>query len=341
MKLSKKITASVLALTIASSCALFTSCGSTEGSQTGNTSSKTYTIGIAQFGPHSSLDNCREGFIAGLADAGIVENENLVILTKDANFDTSTANSIATGFASSEIDMICAIATPMAVAAMNAAYDTNIPVIYTAVSDPKASELTSGNVTGTSDKLPVEAQLKLIRALMPDAKNIGILYTTSESNSISTISDYKELASKYEFNIVEKGITQASEITLAMDSIVSKVDCITNLTDNTVVGALATVLAKANEAGIPVFGSEIEQVKKGCVAAEGIDYYELGKQTGAMAAKVLKGESKASEMPFEEISQSFLYVNQEVMDQFKLTLTDELQSRAEFVSADDETSSEQ
>lgn len=333
MKFTKKLTAALLALIVPAFAVTSTSCRNQN--QSGE---KSYTVGIAQFGPHASLDNCRDGFIAGLKDAGFEEDKNLVLLKKDANFDNSTATAIAAGFANSEFDLICAIATPMAVAAMNAAYDTDIPVVYTAVNDPKASKLTSGNVTGTSDKLPVEQQLKLIRALMPEAESIGILYTTSEANSISTIAEYKRLAPKYNFKIISKGVTQASEVSLAADSVVSKADCLTNLTDNTVVGALATVLDKANSAGIPVFGSEIEQVKKGCVASEGIDYFELGRQTGAMAAKILNGESEASQMPFEEITQSYLYINKEVMNKFGLKLPAGLAKRAQFVSADDASS---
>ncbi len=166
-----------------------------------------------------------------------------------------------------------------------------------------------GEVTGTSDKLPIEAQLKMIRELLPDAKKIGILYTTSEANSVSAIAEYKEKVGDYGFELVEKGITNTSEIALATDDLLSQVDCISNLTDNTVVSSLATILDKANAANIPVFGSEIEQVKLGCLAAEGLDYVALGKQTGKMAAKVLKGEKKASEMPFETITEAGLYLN--------------------------------
>jgi putative ABC transport system substrate-binding protein len=254
-----------------------------------------YVVGIGQFGPHASLDNCREGFIAGLAEEGIVEGENLTIDYQDANFDGGTSNLIASAFVSSKVDLICGIATPMAQAAYNAA-EGKIPVIFTAVTDPVMAGITEGNITGTSDMLPVEAQLKLIRALMPDATKIGIMYTTSEVNSESAIAVYEDLADDYGFDIITSGISVSADIPLAIDGLLAKVDCITNLTDNTVVGSLPIILEAANEKGIPVFGSEIEQVKIGCAAAEGLEYYELGKQTGKMAAKVLKGEAEASDM---------------------------------------------
>ncbi|MDD4466133.1 MAG: ABC transporter substrate-binding protein, partial [Dehalococcoidales bacterium] len=189
-------------------------------------------------------------------------------------------------------------------------------------------QINTGNITGTSDMLPVDAQLKLIRALMLDASKIRILYTTSEVNSESAIAVYEELAPGYGFEIVKSGISVAADIPLAIDGLLSKVDCISNLTDNTVVGSLPIILEAANEKNIPVFGSEIEQVKIGCIAAEGLEYYELGKQTGKMAARVLKGEATASEIPYEIIEESLLYINSDVMEEMGFTLPAGLSDRA-------------
>ena len=290
-------------------------------------------IGIGQFAQHGSLDNCYQGFVEGLAEAGLVEGENLKIDLQNAQADMGIAQQIAAQFASEKVDMMVGIATPMAQACYNAANGT-IPTIFTAVTDPvaagfvKADGTAAGEVTGTSDALPVEAQLKMIRGMMPDATKIGILYTTSEVNSISAIAEYKALAPAYGFEIVESGISTTADIPLALDALLGKVDCLTNLTDNTVVSALALVLDKANAAGKPVFGSEIEQVKLGCAAAEGLDYIALGRQTGLMAAKVLKGEAKAIEIPYEIITEPQLYVNSEALAKFGITLSDELAARA-------------
>ncbi|MBR3795675.1 MAG: ABC transporter substrate-binding protein [Clostridia bacterium] len=296
----------------------------------------TYKIGVGQFAQHGSLDNCYHGFIEGLAEAGIVEGENLKIDFQNAQADMGIAQQIAAQFAAGRVDMMVGIATPMAQACYNAA-SGSIPTIFTAVTDPiaagfaDASGKASGDVTGTSDALPIEAQLKTIRAMLPDAKKIGILYTTSEVNSISAIEIYKSLAPNYGFEIIESGISTIADIPLALDALLSKVDCLTNLTDNTVVSALALMLDKANAAGKPVFGSEIEQVKLGCIAAEGLDYIALGRQTGLMAAKVLKGEAKASEIPYEIITEPGLYVNADVLAKFGVVLSDELAARANEV----------
>lgn len=284
-----------------------------------------YIIGISQFAEHGSLDNCREGFLLGLKEAGIEEGVNLKVLFDNAQADTATAGLISDNYVSKKVDLICAIATPSAMSAYNSCMDTDIPVIYTAVSDPVSAGLAAadgtpeGNISGTADTLPVAAQLEMIREILPDAKKIGILYTTSEANSISTIETYKALAGEYRFEIVDTGINTLADVDMAAADIVSKVDCISNLTDNTVVQGLQTVLSKANAAGIPVFGSEVEQVKNGCLASEGIDYIALGKQTGAMAAKVLKGEARAADLKFEVCEGSNLYLNMQVASELNIT----------------------
>lgn len=285
-----------------------------------------YKIGISQFAEHPSLDNCREGFLAGLKEAGIEEGKNLKVEYDNAQTDTGTAATIADSYVSQKVDMVCAIATPSAMSAYNSCKNTDIPVVYTAVSDPKGAGLVNedgnpvGNITGSSDILPVEEQLKMIRHLLPKAKKIGIIYTTSEANSISTIKTYKELSKKYDFEIVESGISVVSEVELAASNLVGKVDCISNLTDNTVVEALQTVLAKAKEAKVPVFGSEIEQVKSGCLASMGIDYFAVGKDTGKLAAEILKGEKKAEDTEIITVKSADLYVNTKAASDIGLEL---------------------
>lgn len=310
----------------------------TDSGATENTSAEaadtTYKIGISQFAEHGSLDNCREGFIEGLKEAGIVEGENAEIIFENAQADTGTASTIADSLVSKQVDLICAIATPSAMSAYNSSMDAEIPVIYTAVSDPKSAGLanedgtSTENISGTADELPVKEQLEMIRTLMPDAKKVGILYTTSEANSVSTIETYKALASEYDLEIVETGISTIADVETAVKDMVTKVDCISNLTDNTVVSALQTVLAAANEQGIPVFGSEVEQVKNGCMAAMGIDYVALGKQTGAMAAKVLKGESAAGDITYETCEGAKLYINKAAAKQLSFELDEEYTAQA-------------
>ena len=330
--MKKKILAvlltAVCTMGMVAGCGGNTSDNGTAGTQAAEASGDSYKIGISQFAEHGSLDNCREGFLEGLKEAGIEEGKNLTVEYQNAQTDTGTASTIADSFVSGKVDMICAIATPCASSAYNSCLNTDIPVVYTAVSDPVSAGLANedgtsiGNITGSSDILPVEEQLKMIREMMPEAKKIGILYTTSEANSCSTIEQYKSLAGDYGFEIVDTGINTSADIEIAATDLVSKVDCLCNLTDNTVVNALQTVLDKANNAGIPVFGSEIEQVKSGCVASMGIDYYQLGIETGELAAKILKGEATAKDTNFITASKAELYVNTAAADKIGMKLDD-------------------
>ncbi|WP_317854169.1 ABC transporter substrate-binding protein [Chakrabartyella piscis] len=271
-------------------------------------------VGIAQYGEHASLDNCRIGFIAGIEEAGLVEGVDFTVDYQNAGFDDNINTQIGQSFSAKNVALMCGIATPSAAACYAAAEDKDIPVVFTAISDPEQANLTAGNITGVSDKLPVEAQLELIRTLQPDAVTIGIIYTTSEANSVSTIADYESLVADYGFELEVIGVAQQAEVLQATDTLISRgVDCISNLTDNNVVGVLASTLEKTNDAGIPVYGSEVEQVKLGCVASAGIDYLALGKQAGQMAAKILTGEASAYDMDYETVEECYTYINSEAL----------------------------
>lgn len=336
MKHLKKLFAALLALTMTASLA---ACGGTDDTaaqdnDSGEGEATMYKIGISQYGEHASLDNCREGFLQGLEQAGLVENEDYTLLYENASFDDATATQIGQSFSAADVDLMVGIATPSAVACYAAAEDKNIPVIFTAITDPVGSHLDSGNITGTSDVLPVAAQLELIRALQPGATTIGIIYMTSESNSVYSIGVYEELAADYGFTIESVGVTAQSEVTQAVDTLLGRgVDCFSNLTDNTVVGVLPAILEKTNEAGIPVYGSEVEQVKLGCVAGAGLDYVKLGIQTGLMAAKVLTGEATCEELPYEIIENYDLYINSEALDAMGIAVPEDVAQVAVEASA--------
>ncbi len=299
----------------------------------GTDGKKTAVIGISQYGEHASLDNCREGFLQGLEKAGLKEGTDFEIDYQNAGFDDSIATQIAQSFSSKNVDLMCAIATPAATACFAASEDKDIPVIFTAITDPKGAKLTDGNITGTSDMLPVDGQLKLIKQLQPNAKSVGIIYTTSESNSVYTKGVYEELGAKYGFKIETVGVTAQSEVTQAVDTLIKKnVDCFSNLTDNNVVGVLPAILEKTNAAGIPVYGSEIEQMKKGCIAGAGLDYVKLGIQTGEMAAQIIKGEKTAEELDYQTITDYGTYVNKAACKALNITVPQTVAETAQEVA---------
>jgi putative ABC transport system substrate-binding protein len=287
-----------------------------------------YTIGITQIVEHPSLDRIRQGVIDKLAELGYVEGENFKIDYKSAQGDMPTATTIGQQFVADKVDVIVAIATPTAQAAYAASMG-GIPLVFSAVSEPVAAELCNadgGNiagVTGTSDKLPVDPMFELIKQMVPDAVKIGILHSTGEVNSDMQLAEAKDKAGAYGFEIVDVGITSTNEMASALDTLLPQVDVVMNLTDNTVVSALALEVQKCNEKKIPLFGSEDTQVAGGALASAGIDYYTLGQNTGAMVAEILKGK-KAEEIPIMTSAEAMIAVSAEQAEFLGLTIPDAL-----------------
>ena len=266
--------------------------------------------------------------IQGLEEAGYKDGETCKIDFKNAQGNVTTADQIAGTMAAKNYELIVGIATPAAMAASGASKG-KIPVIFCAVSDPIAEnsklvqslEKTGVNCTGSSDRLNLEGQLKMIRAFQPDAKKIGILYNIAEANSASNLAEIKKIAPSYGFEIVEKGVRNAADIPAAATVLASQVDCINNFTDNLVVDNLPIVLATAKSNKIPVYGSEIEQVNKGCLASESLDYVALGKETGLLAARVLAGEN-AADTAVVLVKDSFPVYNADVAESLGLSIPD-------------------
>lgn len=258
------------------------------------------TIGVLQYAEHGSLDNCYEGIREGLAERGYTDVNYVFYNAKGRDADDTT---YASTIVNMMPDVAVGIATPSAYALANAAKG-DVPVVFTAVSEPEAAgaDFTAfGNVTGSSDKLPVENQIDLIKAFLnkgDETVKIGILYTRTEANSVANIAEFEALAAEKNVQICTAAVNTANEIPSAIDTLLAQgVDCFNNLTDNTVVQSLNILLDRADGVNIPVFGSEIEQVEKGCVASCSLDYVELGRQTGYMIADILEGKS-ADDIPY-------------------------------------------
>lgn len=323
MKIAKKLLAVLLAVVLIA--AAFAGCSASGKNSGGSTSGK---VAILQYMPHSSLDNCTQGVKNALDSAGI---EYDVQVGSSGSAD-SDCQSYAEQMASSgNYSAIIAVATPAAVSAYSAVRNasSNIPVIFCAVSDPVAAGLVNSvdepgnNCTGTSDAIDIAGQVKLIKTLQPNIKNLGVIYTTTEANSISQLATLKAECDANGINLVQKGINEASELQAVSVSLVSEVDAITNLTDNNVVDNMSVILEQANQKGIPIYGSEIEQVKKGCIASASIDYVALGEKTGNIAVDVLGGKSAAT-YPVVNVSDSFLVVNPDVASSLGITIPAEL-----------------
>ena len=271
---------------------------------------------------HPSLDNCYNGVISALESSGIQYTVDYQI--GSGNSADSDCTNFAKNMVAANYDMIIAIATPAAKSAFAATDDTEIPVIFCAVSDPVAAGLVESMdapgylCTGTSDVLDLEAQVALIKAMQPEVKSIGILYTSSEDNSITNLKNFKAICDKEGIEVVATAVQGASDIPSAAEELASKVDCINNFTDNNVVNNLSVVLTAADKYGIPVYGSEEEQVINGCLASVSIDYVALGKVTGEMAVSVLKGED-ASTIAVKTITEATPVINSSVLKKLGLS----------------------
>ncbi|MBQ8163388.1 MAG: ABC transporter substrate-binding protein [Clostridia bacterium] len=278
-------------------------------------------IGIMQFGSHESLNNCKEGIIQGLEERGITE-ENYTIEVLNSNFDMVTAQNQAEKLVNKGVKVIIAIATPSAIQAATAALGKDIPVVYCAVTD-KATMEGYSNVTGASDVPNFDKQLELVTAFMgKENLKIGVLYSTSESSSPYQVELLKEAAKKYNgMEIKVKAVADITAIDTYTNSLVDEgVDCFVNLLDNTIVGKLSNILAITDAKKIPVFGSEIEQVKVGCAASASIEYITVGKLAGLAAAQILLDGKSASDIPVQTITEPNNYYNSEVCSELGLSL---------------------
>ncbi|TCS84591.1 ABC transporter substrate-binding protein [Tepidibacillus fermentans] len=282
-------------------------------------------IGITQIVEHPSLDSIREGILKGLADNGFEDGKNIIVDYRNAQGDRNVATTIAQKFVTDKVNMIIAITTPSAQAAFQATEQAkkNIPVVFSAVTDPVAAGLVKAfdqpgeNITGTSDMVPIEKQIDLIKEMVPDVKAIGIVYNSGEVNAEVQLGAAKKAAEAKGIKIVEAGVTSTSEVSLGTASLIDKVDALFILNDNMIVSALDAVLKVAKEAKIPLFASDGDSVKRGAVATYGIDQFMIGVQTGEMAAKILKGESPKN-IPVEGIKEVTLIVNEEAKKNFGL-----------------------
>lgn len=275
-------------------------------------SSSKPVIGIIQFGSHESLNNCYDGIIKGLEEAGITADKYDIQLN-NSNFDMVSSQSQANTLVNKGAKVIIAIATPSAIAAANAAADSGTPVVFCAITDGSVMN-NYKNVTGSSDVPNFAKQLEVVTGFMGKADvKIGVLYSTEESSSPFQIAELKKAAAAYAgMTIVDKAVADINTIDTQVNTLIADgVDCFVNLLDNTIVGKLeSNILPLTDAAKIPVFGSEVEQVKKGCAASASIDYIEVGRSAGKAAADILGGKA-ASDIPVAVITDPTNYYNSE------------------------------
>ena len=298
----------------------------------------TRVVAITQIVEHPALDAAHQGVVDELAERGYREGENLRLMHESAQGNSAIASQIARKFVGESPDVIVAIATPSAQTVAAAARE--IPVIFSAVTDPVAAKLVKSweapgaNITGVSDMLPIEKHLDMLQRVMPDAKRIGTVYNPGEANAAALVELLEERLSARGLELVKGAATKTSEVLGAARSLVGKADAIYLTTDNTVISAAEAVISVGERAKIPVFAADTATVERGAVAALGFNYYNHGRQTGAMVARVLEGASTA-DMPVEIMEELDLYVNPEAGERMGITLSEDLIQEAVKVVKND------
>ena len=272
-------------------------------------------IGVTQIVEHQSLDDVRQGVIDSLKANGYGEDK-IEISYKNAQGDFGTAQMIAQEFKNTS-DIVVAISTPSAQAAVNNIKDK--PIFFAAITNPESAGVLAENVTGVSDRSPVDKQVKLIKEILPETKKIGIVYNTSEQNSFYLTDEFKKEAEKNGYEVVIKGITNVNEIASALDTILPEIDVLYTTIDNTIASTYPLIIDKSKKANKPVIGATKNYVDQGALASEGISDYKVGYQTGEMIVRYLKGED-IKNMKFEVVRESERYINREVAKNFKIVV---------------------
>ncbi len=292
------------------------------------------TVAVTAIVEHPALDAARDGVKEALAAAGYKEGENLKFVYQSAQGNPATAAQIARQFAGDAPNVIVPISTPSAQAAVSATRD--IPIVFTAVSDPLGAQLVKdmekpgGNVTGLSDMSPVAEHVALIKEILPNAKTIGYLYNSGEANSVSLLAVLKAEAEKAGLSVVESAATKSAEVQGAARALVGKADAIYVPTDNTIISALEGAVAVAEESKLPLFTADTDSVSRGSLAALGFNYHDVGKQTGEIVVRILKGEN-AGDIPVRVAAGSDLVVNKAAAEKMGVTLPESVLKRANNV----------
>ena len=329
MKKSRKRIVSVFLMMMLT--LLLVGCGAEKSESDKETGTEPLKIGIVQIVEHPSLNTIRESFVAELAKQGFEDGKNISIDYQNAQNDQTTLKTICQKFANNDYDMIVAIATPSAQAAVGETKD--IPIVFSACTDPVGSGLVTsmekpgGNVTGTSDAVSAEKIMELAKRITPDIKTIGAIYNSSETNSLAVVNNLKEYAQKNGMTVIEATVTTSSEVQQITSSLVDKVDAIFSPIDNTIATAMPVVAQVANQAKIPVYVGADSMVKDGGLATYGINYVVLGQETANIAVEILNGKNPG-DIPAKSMTDMNIYLNQDTADAIGITIPEDVRKEA-------------
>lgn len=286
-------------------------------------------VAVGQIVEHPALDTLREGLKKGLEDKGYVEGKNLMWTYENAQGNPATAIQIGHKLISLNPNVIVTLSTPMTQAVATAT--TKIPIVFGAVSDPVAAKLTGHpNVTGLTDFVPPKQQLELVKIIVPQVKVIGVIFNSGEANSQKQVQELKAFSHQVGIQIVEATVSKSSEVSAAMKTLVGRVDAVLLPTDNTVISALEAIIKIGTHNKIPIFGSDVDIVRRGAIAAYGVDWRDSGFILAEMVSNILKG-SPIANTPIQGPPRFILQINSKVAQKMHLTIPEALKKQADVV----------
>ena len=322
-----------MAASLAAAALISGGCGGQGGAKSGETSGK-IKIGVVQIVQHGSLDEANKGFVDALKERGYGPDK-VEIDQENAQGDQSNLKTIVSRFKAEKPKLICAIATPAAQAAANEIKD--IPIVGTAITDYTSAKLVQnderpgGNVTGVSDFASMDAQMELAAKLIPQAKNVGLIYCSSEVNSEVQANQMKDYCKKHGLSVEERTVNNVNDIQQVAESLVGKVDYIYVPTDNTLASSIPTLMKITDANKIPVIVGADIMAKDGALAALSVDYYRLGKQTGELAADILDGKVKPETSPIQHQKDYTIVINKQDAEILGIQIPEEIAKKANMV----------
>lgn len=294
------------------------------------------TVGVLQFVSHPALDQIYKGIQAGLKEKGYEEGKNMTLVFQNGQADQSKLATMSQQLVQEKkSDILIGIATPAAQALANTTSET--PIILGAITDPvsaglvKDNQQPGGNITGVSDKSPVSAQFELAKQILPKSKKVGILYASSEENSKYQVEEAKRVAEKNGMIAQTFAIPSSNEIAQTVQVMTSEVDFIYIPTDNTIANAMQTVVSEANKTKTPIIPSVDTMVEQGGLATVGINQFDLGVQTGKMAADILSGKAKPATTPVYTFKTGDIIINQKQAEKLGISIPENVTSKAKII----------
>lgn len=322
-----------IAAALAAAALISGGCGGQGSGQSGDASGK-IKIGVVQIVQHGSLDEANKGFVDALKERGYGPDK-VEIDQENAQGDQSNLKTIVSRFKAEKPKLICAIATPAAQAAANEIKD--IPIVGTAITDYTSAKLVQndekpgGNVTGVSDFASMDAQMDMAGKLIPQAKNVGLIYCSSEVNSEVQANQMKDYCKKHGLSVEERTVNNVNDIQQVAESLVGKVDYIYVPTDNTLASSIPTLMKITDANKIPVIVGADIMAKDGALAALSVDYYRLGKQTGELAADILDGKVKPETSPIQHQKDYTIVINKQDAEILGIQIPEEIAKKANMV----------